>query len=85
MFCKKQSAIILINIKQTNLLLKTWLRLHSGSRPSLEKSTAAPVLFSKNVKIPAGVYSDTPAPVHLWRRECASSVFSEVRFYNSGE
>jgi len=33
---KKQSAIIIIKTKQTNLLLKYWL------------------------------YSDTPAPVHLW-------------------
>jgi len=65
MLCEKQSAIILIiNNKQTNLLLKNLLRLHSG--PSLEKSTPAPLLFSKIIKTPAGVYSDTPAPVHLW-------------------
>ena len=63
MLCKKQSAII---IAQTNLLLKNWLWLHSGSGPSLEKSTPAPLLFSKIIKTPAGVYSDTPAPVHLW-------------------
>jgi len=62
MLCKKQSAIIIINNKQSNLLSKTWLRL----RPVLKKSTPAPLLFSKIVKTQAGVYSDTPAPVHLW-------------------
>jgi len=64
MLCKKQSAIIIMNIKQTNLLLKNWLWLHSGSGPSLEKSTPAPLLFSKIVKTPARGYSDTPAPSH---------------------
>jgi len=59
MLFRKQSAIIIIN-KQTNLLLKN----DTGS--SLEKSTLAPLLFSKIVKTPARVYSDTPAPVHLW-------------------
>ena len=64
MLCKKQPAIIIINNKQSNLLLKNWLRLHSG--PSLKKSTPAPLLFSKIFKTPAGVHSDTPAPIHLW-------------------
>ena len=64
MLCKKQCAIIIINNKQSNLLLKNWLRLHSGHY--LKKSTPPPLLFSKIVKTPAGVYSDTPAPVHLW-------------------
>jgi len=31
----------------------------------MKKLTPAPLLFSKIVKTPAGVYSDTPAPVHL--------------------
>ena len=66
MFCKKQSAVILINMKQTNLLLKNWLRLHSSSGPSLEKSTPALLLVSKIVKTRAGVHANTPAPVHLW-------------------
>ena len=66
MFCKKQSAIIIINMKQTNLLLKNWLRLHSSSGPSLEKSTPALLLVSKIVKTRAGVHANTPAPVHLW-------------------
>jgi len=50
-----------IKNKQTNLLWKT----DSGSGSSLEKSTPALLLISKIVKSPAGVYSDTPAPVHL--------------------
>ena len=54
---------MIINNKQSNLLLKNWLRLHSG--PSLKKSTLAPLLFPKIVKTPAGVRSDIPAPVHL--------------------
>ena len=62
MLCKKQPAIIIISNKQTNLILTKWLRL----RPFLKKSTPAPLLFSKFVKTPAGVHSDTPAPVHLW-------------------
>jgi len=38
MLCKKQSAMIIIKNKQTNLLLKNWLRLflrkiNSGSTP----------------------------------------------------
>jgi len=56
-----------MNNKQTNLLLKNWLRLHSD--PSLEKSTPAPLLFSKIVKTPSGVHSDTPAPVNLCFRD----------------
>jgi len=56
----------MINNKQTNLLLKNWLRLHSGSGHSLEKPTPAPLLFLKIVKTPAGVHSDTPALVRLW-------------------
>jgi len=59
MLCKKRSAIIIIKNKQTNPFLKT------DSGFSLEKSTPAPLLFSKIVKTPAGVYSDTPVPVHL--------------------
>ena len=39
MLCKKQSAVIIINNKQSNLLLKNWLRLHSGPDLSLKKST----------------------------------------------
>jgi len=35
MLCKKQSGVIIINNKQSNLLLKNWLLLHSGSGPSL--------------------------------------------------
>jgi len=60
MLCKKQSAKIIINNKQSNLLLKNWLR------PFLKKSTPGPLLFSKIVKTPAGVHSDTAAPAHLW-------------------
>jgi len=85
MLCKKQSAIIIVNNKQTNPLLKNWLRLHSGSGPSLEKPTPAPLLFSKIVKTPAGVDSDTPAPVHLckidntgWQTNYASSVLIQI-------
>ena len=52
---------MIINNKQSNLLLKTWLRL----RPFLNRTTPAPLLFSKIVKTPVGVHSDTPAPVHL--------------------
>ena len=59
MFCKKQSAMIMINNKQTNLLSK------NDSGPSSEKSTLASLLFSKIVRTPAGVHSDTPAPVYL--------------------
>jgi len=69
MLRKKQSAVIIINDKQSNLLLKNWLRLHSG--PSLKKSTPAPLLLSKIVKTPVGVHSDTPAPKHLWSVEMA--------------
>ena len=42
----------MIKNKQSNLLSKNWLRLHSGSGPSLKKSTPAPLLFSKIVKTP---------------------------------
>jgi len=65
MLWKRQSEIIAVNNQQSNLLLKNWLRLHSGSGPSFEKSTPAPLLFSKIVKSPAGVYSDNPAPVSV--------------------
>ena len=63
MLCKKQSAITIIKNKQSNLLLKNWIRIPFG--PSFKKSTPAPLLFSKIVKTPAGVGSDTPAPVNL--------------------
>jgi len=63
MLCKKLSAIIIINNKWSKLLLQNLLRLHSG--PSFKRSTPAPLLFSKIVKTPAGVHSDTPASVHL--------------------
>jgi len=39
MLCKKQFAIILINNKQSNLLLKNQLR------PFLKKSITVPLLF----------------------------------------
>jgi len=57
MLCKKRSAIIIINDKQTNLLLQNWLR------PFLTKSTPGPLLFSKIVKTPAGVDSDSCTPL----------------------
>jgi len=48
MLCKKQSAIIII------IKLTSYSKTDSG--PSLEESTPAPLLFSKIVKTPAGVY-----------------------------
>ena len=57
--------MIIISNMQTNLIFKKQLRLHSNSGLSIKKSTPAPLLFSKFVKTPAGVHSDTPAPVHL--------------------
>ena len=66
MLCQKRSAIIIINNKQTNLI-----KTDSGSGPSLEKSTPAPLLFSKIVKTPSGVHSDTTPPVHLWHTQGA--------------
>jgi len=41
-----------------------------------KKYTPAPLLFLKIVKTPAGVYSDTPAPVHL----CKTGFFSTFCF-----
>jgi len=51
--------------------MKKLTRLHTGSGSSLEKSTPAPLLFSKIVKTPPGAYSDIPAPVHLWHVKIA--------------
>jgi len=45
MLCKKQSAIIIINNKQSNLLLKNWLQL----QPFLEKinSSSTPIFENR--------------------------------------
>jgi len=67
----------MINNKQSNLLLKNWLRRHSG--PSLKKTTPASLLFSKIVKISAGVFSNTPVPVHLWKIVAAQSLPYETQ------
>ena len=51
MFCKKQSVIIIIKNKQTNLLLKNWLRLHSGSGPSLKNQLQLHSCFRKLLRL----------------------------------
>jgi len=69
MLCKNQSAIKIINNKQSNLLLKNLTPAPALPQKNL---TPAPHLFSKIVKTPAGVNSDTPAPVHLCQRAARS-------------
>ena len=51
MFCKKRSAIIIMNNKQSNLLLKNWLRLHSCSGSSLKNQLQLHSYFRKSLRL----------------------------------
>jgi len=72
MICKKQSAIIIINNKQSNLLLKNWLRLHSGH--SLKNQLRLHSYFLKSLRL---WLESTPTLRLLY----TSAAYRAVRFW----
>jgi len=70
--------MIIINNKQSKLFLKNWLRLHSGSGPSLKNQLRLHSYFRKSSRLRP---SSTPTLRLLYTSGGPLTIFLSVGFY----